>query len=396
MAPFKYRGGERKVEDVVRKSKQSGGSYDSYLLGDVSFMKIKEGDQQIRILPRNGIDDWEIQIQLHRNVGPDNGTYLCLKMKDEECPICEARRLATDDAEKKALSPQWRALAWAIDRGNEKAGPQIMSLPITLFREINSKSIARKSGNLIHIDDPEEGFDIFFNREGTDIKTKYTGVEVDPDGSSPIHSDQKKQERWLDLVTEYPLSEILVYYDADHIEKVLYGKKERRRKVDEEETTEEETPRRRRAAAEPEDDPAPRRRRAAAEEEPEAEEPAPRRRRAEPEEEPADEPAPRRRRAAVEDSGDPTDAEADEPAPRRRRPAAEEEPESEEPAPRRRAAKEPEEDEPAPRRRAAKEPEEDEPAPRRRAAAKEPEEDADSPSSQARGKMERLRSRARE
>src|SRR3954465_2263903 len=33
---------------------------------------------------------WAYDIFLHRNIGPDNGSYLCLrKMLREPCPVCE-------------------------------------------------------------------------------------------------------------------------------------------------------------------------------------------------------------------------------------------------------------------------------------------------------------------
>ena len=85
---FKFRGGDRSSEDVTRRSKMSGGNYDNYLSSDAPFFKAKEGENTVRIMPPTWDDQekwgngWEIVVWLHRNVGPDNGTYLCLdKMK---------------------------------------------------------------------------------------------------------------------------------------------------------------------------------------------------------------------------------------------------------------------------------------------------------------------------
>lgn len=242
---FRYRGDKRTVESVVRKSKQSGGMYDSYLLGDVQLLKLKEGDTTLRILPpswpeeddKEWGDGWDIGIWIHFGVGPDNATYLCLdKMGKGTCPICEARRDADED-ERDQLKPSWRALAWVIDRSNEKAGPQVWSMPVSVFREINLRSVDKKHNTPIPIDSPSEGYDITFSREGTGIKTKYEAFEVDRD-STPLHDDEEVEDKWLDYIEEHPLPDILNFYEPGHIEKVLFGKATARAADDEEESEE--------------------------------------------------------------------------------------------------------------------------------------------------------------
>lgn len=327
---FKYRGRERTVEEVVRRSKQAGSNFDSYLLSEVQLFKPKEGENTVRIMPPTWEDvekygtGWELGVYVHYGIGPDEGAYLCLdKMKGEDCPVCAARRDAADEEEEKAFRPSYRPLCWVIDRDNEKAGPMIWSMPVTMFKDINARSVDKKGGTPILIDDPEEGFDLVFNREGSGLKTKYTGIEVVRE-ASPLHDNEKQQNRWLDYITEHPLPDVLNFYDADHIEKVLFGRVDRRSK--DEEPAEEVAPRSRRRPAVEEEEPTPRRRLAVEEEE----EAAPRRtaRRSVEPEEPAEEeePAPRSRRRAL------LDEEPAEETPRRRRAAEEEE----EPPPRRR------------------------------------------------------------
>jgi hypothetical protein len=254
---FVYRGTARTVESVVRKSKQAGGLYDSYLAAEMQMYKPKEGEACVRILPptwddvEKWGDGWEIGVYIHYSVGPDNGTYLCLdKMKGEPCPVCEARRQITDQDEADQLKPGYRCLAWVIDRDNEKAGPMIWSMPVSLFRDINARSVDKKSNAPILIDDPEEGYDIIYNREGTGLKTKYTAVEVSRE-PSPLHDNEKLQARWLEYITEHPLPEVLNFYDAEHIEKVLFGKTDRRKDAEEETEAEPETRPSRRGRAEP-------------------------------------------------------------------------------------------------------------------------------------------------
>lgn len=240
---FVYRGDKRTVESVARKSKQSGGIFDSYLSSEVQVFKPKDGENVVRIMPPSWPekddekwgDGWDIQIFLHYSVGPDNATYLCLdKMRGEKCPVCEARRGATDK-ERDQIKPQGRWLCWVIDRDNEKAGPQVWSMPVTVFREINLRSVDKKHNTPIPIDDPEEGYDFAFSIEKQKIKLpdgrevmvpKYSGFEVLRD-ANPLHDDEKLQNRWLDYITEHQLPNILQFYDADYIENVLFGKTER-------------------------------------------------------------------------------------------------------------------------------------------------------------------------
>lgn len=237
---FRYRGDKRSVETVSRKSRQSGGMYDSYLLSEVQMLKLRDGENTIRIMPpswpeeddKKWGDGWDIGIWIHFGVGPDNATYLCAdKMDHGECPICEARRGADDD-ERDALKPSWRALAWAIDRNNEKAGPQVWGMPVTVFREINLRSIDKKHNTPIPVDSPDEGFDIMFDRSGTGIKTKYEAFEIERD-PTPLHDDERVQDKWLDYIEEHPLPDILQFYESDHIRDVLFGKTSRRDDADE-------------------------------------------------------------------------------------------------------------------------------------------------------------------
>jgi hypothetical protein len=201
----------------------------------VSQYKPKEGECTIRLMPAGWGSDkkmvdkwgaaWKIAIYVHWGVGPDKGAYLCLdKMKGEPCPVCEAQREAEDEDERQQFKPSARALCWLIDRDNERAGPQVWSMPNTFFRDLSNRSIDKKSNSVIRFDSPAEGYDVVFTREGSGLKTKYESIEVLRD-STPLNDDPKKQEAWLEYISSLPLPEVLNYYDGDYIEKVLYGRK---------------------------------------------------------------------------------------------------------------------------------------------------------------------------
>lgn len=226
---FNYRGKSRTVEGLARRSKSSG-AFDSYLISDANFYKAKEGENSIRILPLTWEDTdtwgewWEIRIFVHYGIGPDNSAYLCLdKMKGEVCPICEARRASDDEKERQELRPVERALCWVIDRDSEKSGPLAWAMPVaSLAKDINYRSEDKENKSVLFIDDPEDGYDVTYIKEGTKLRTKYTGVEI-ARHSTPLSEDSRKMAKWLKYIEEHPLPDMLQFYDADHIEKVLYG-----------------------------------------------------------------------------------------------------------------------------------------------------------------------------
>jgi hypothetical protein len=266
---FQYRG--RTSEDVNRRAKQQSGTYDSYLVQEVMTFKAKEGENTIRILPGTWDDaekwgtHWGIDIYVHYNVGPDNATYLCLdKMKGEPCPVCEARREAADQEEADSLRPVNRVLCWLIDRNDEKSGPKAWAMPLNTSKDISARSLDKKTNEAILIDgagtnkDGEviEGYDLFFDREGEKKRTKYVKIDVSRD-SSLLHEDERLEEKWLNYITDNPLPDMLNFYEADYIQKILFGSSERaeRTEADVEERPSRRTSRRGDADAEDTDRP---------------------------------------------------------------------------------------------------------------------------------------------
>lgn len=356
---FVYRGGNRTTEEVVRKSKQSGGMFDSWLISDVNMYKPSQGECSIRIMPASwdkSLDEkwgvgWEIAVWMHYNVGPDNNAYLCLaKMLEEPCPVCEARAAATDEDEAYALKVGYRALSWVIDRDNEKAGPLIFSMPLTLFKEVNARSVDKKSNAVIQVDNPEDGYDVTFTREGEKLRTKYTAVEVARD-PTPLSENQKLFDRWLEYIQGFPLPDVLVFYPPEHIEKVLFGQGRAKKKDDEDE---DEQPKRSRPSRSRRD-----------EEEEEEEEPK------------------RSTRRTGRSKADEEEEEEEETPKRTARTRLKAEPEEEEEQPKsRRKPVEEEEEEDTPKRSS-----------RRAAEPEEEEEEEERPSASAKKQLERLKSR---
>lgn len=321
---FKYHGHKRTIEDINRYAKEGGGAYDNFLSADVTAFKGKEGDSEIRILPPTWMGDdklmdkwgksWALSIYVHYNVG--SGSYLCRRKMngdDDECPICNMQSQAADEEEARQLQPSRRRLCYVIERGNEKAGPQVWAMPNSVFTDIMNDSQDKKRGTPLLIDHPDEGYDIELGREGTKLNTRWKATVVrDP---SPIAESEKQQDRWLDYVEKHPLTDLLVFHEPDYIEKAMRGG--RKNDTDDEE---DKSPRARRRGDEEEAEPATKSSRRSRRDEPEEEEdtsPRARSRSEEPDEE-EDRPVRRSRRSKEEEPEDNSDEE--ETSPRRKRP----------------------------------------------------------------------------
>lgn len=227
---FGYR--TRSAEDVDRWSKQSSSRYDNILTEDLPWFKSRDGENQIRIMPWLSTYDpefdaldqkwgnhWGIRLTVHRNVGPDKGTYLCLdKMKGEPCPMCDLWREEQNDD----LKPSDRVLAWLVDRNNEKQGPCLWNMPLGTSNDIGLASKIKKTGEVLLIDDPSEGYDVFFDKQGEKKLTKYKNPTVDREPSY-LAENEKTQDKWLDFVMEKRLPDLLKYYEVDYLEKLLAG-----------------------------------------------------------------------------------------------------------------------------------------------------------------------------
>jgi hypothetical protein len=231
---FKYRG--RSDKTIHERANRRGGTFDSYTDEKHPRYKVRDGLNQLRILPWSWGDDpelvkkwgdsWGIELIVHNNVGPDKSTYLCNRMRGKRCEICETRNELADDDEEaaKEIKPGLRILAWVIDRDEERVGPQLYAMPQSkVEKELQARSRDKKTGAGILIDDPDDGFDISFIKEGSKLTTTYRAVDIDRD-PTPLHDNSKTMAKWLDYIDEFPLPSVLKFYDNDYLESILQGK----------------------------------------------------------------------------------------------------------------------------------------------------------------------------
>jgi hypothetical protein len=430
---FVYKG--RSAETIKKIAEQSGGRFDSILKGGTDTFTPHVGENTVRILPPTWDSDYfGLTVWVHSRIGEDNSTYLCLKkMKGKDCPICAAAKEAKDDGEEdeaKALRNNERFLYYVIDRKEKEPSPAVWNASWTQNRDIADACRNMKTGKVLLIDHPDEGYDLSFRRTGQGLKTKYGAPQVDRD-KSPISDDDDEQTEILETIEANPLPDLLHYYDAEYLEKVLSGggKKDeeldddedgdeeekpskRKKRGDDDEDEEEDRPKKKKPAADEEDDdgeedekPKKKKRVADDDDEEEDEKPTRRRRgREEDEEEAGEDEAgdgdgdgdeeedekPSRSKRSRRGSDDDEDEEDEKPK-KKKKPAADEEEddggdedeEDEKPSRRRRAADDDEEEDEKPKKKkpAADEEEDDgeeeDEKPKRRRASEEDEDEED-------------------
>lgn len=216
---YRYEGRSR--ETIDKRAKMRGKEFDRFVKDGIKTFTPRDGVNRFRILPPTwkGADHYGMDLYVHYSVGPDKQSFLDLaKMQDKPDPISEERAEALrdgDDKYAKELESKRRCGVYGVDRDSEKDGVQFWAMPWTLDADLNKLSVDKRNGEILNIDDPDEGFDIEFEKTGKGISTKYEAVAI-ARRSSPLGD-----KRWLDFAIDNPLPEQLVYYDYEHIAKAF-------------------------------------------------------------------------------------------------------------------------------------------------------------------------------
>jgi hypothetical protein len=219
----------RSVEQFKERANRKTSLFDSIYKQGTDTFKARQGDNLIRFLPPtwDDADHYGYTIYVHRNVGANNSTYLCLrKMLNKPCPCCEAEKEARDAGEKEEadqLRASERIVSWILDRdADDPEKPIVYETSWTQDRDISSLCINERTGSVLMIDHPDKGFDVTIKRSGTGLKTKYFGYAIARE-DSPINDSEKVQDEILEFIKENPIPNILHYYDYDYLKGVLSG-----------------------------------------------------------------------------------------------------------------------------------------------------------------------------
>jgi len=220
---FTYK--KRDPETVKKRSTQGAGNRDQIFKDEFNIFKVKE-DNNIRILPPTWDDPehYAFDIYIHYGIGPDESSFICLDKtdSDEKCPICEERAKAEAEGDSEyatSLKPTKRPVCYVIDRDNEDDGPLLWAMPWTVDRDLSAQSFDKSTGEVIPLDDPYDGFDVSFSRQGKGRNTKYVGLSIGR------HSSEASDDLddILEKIQEDPVPDTLDIKDADYISGVFSG-----------------------------------------------------------------------------------------------------------------------------------------------------------------------------
>lgn len=216
---FKYQ--QRSKERWQERAEQSGYNKRSMVIDGVKSFRPKSDDNLVRILPPTfeDADHYGYEVYVHWNVGPDNDAFLCLKaMQGEDCPICEEKARALKDNDKDyadKLNAKKRVFCYVVDRDEEDEGLLLWAMPWTLDRDVTTLAVDKRTGEVLAVDDPEDGYDVEFTKQGKGRNTEYVGVAIARKRSA-LDNDEA-----LDDAIERPVPECLKFYTYDEIDKVF-------------------------------------------------------------------------------------------------------------------------------------------------------------------------------
>ena len=217
--------GLRKRVDRVGENYQ-GPSRRGYFKSGIPTYNPKENRNCVRIVPpfeAAEIGSWGLDVHFHRNVGPNNDFAICNnRMFSLNCYICELQTSELWDSDRelaKSYYPDWRILVWVIDRMLPEDDPLygvpiLWSCPRTLCEEILIQSTRKDADVVVDISDPDTGRDVYFDRIGTGVQTKYKGVQIG-------ESDIPLGEEVLEHMDEF--SEVLVVLEYDEVKSMFLG-----------------------------------------------------------------------------------------------------------------------------------------------------------------------------
>ena len=235
--------------------------------GKKYFKLDKSGVKRIRIIPYKvgkgnpyadeGSLHYERTYFVHRGIGPNQDSYVCLKKTcGKPCPVCDHRAKMeqnpkSDEDEIKQLFPKERQLFNVIDLSNEEDGVQLWDNSFHLFGKLLDAEINNA--------DPDENFANFFHLEdGMDLKLgvaqqtgggyKYMEVET-------IGFKARTEALDPDLLDEaMPLDELLKVVPYDKLKAIFLQKEEGADDDDDDDDDDEEAPPKKKKKAPPVDD----------------------------------------------------------------------------------------------------------------------------------------------
>lgn len=230
------------AEDHKRKD-EGGGKRTGYLdtseYDDVEFYNVKEGKNEIDIIPyiiatnnhpqgrSKGKLDYKLDIWVHRFVGEQEGSFVCPKETfNNPCPICEeikkminSQEYSWKDDEIKSLRAKRRVVYNVLDLSEDKPKIKLFDMNHFEFQKEIIEEAENGEDGFVPFADLEEGKTIVFRgseREGKDFKKSFK-----PKGFKFLDRDSYDE----DILKEaYPLDAMLIIASYEEIKEALFGK----------------------------------------------------------------------------------------------------------------------------------------------------------------------------
>ena len=221
-----------------RSSGGGGGVLDISDHEDVNFYKPEKGDNIIDIVPFIVTQDWyptlrspkgkpinipvgdpdyKLEVCVHRGIGAEERTVVCLqRCFGKRCPICEERKAADDPDVEKELKPTWRSI-YNIKEPEGDDTIKIFDVSEYLFeRELLEE--ATQGDDIVSFSDLEDGASIKFRAK----QEKYQGNAFFKFKKFDfIERDEELNESILEDV--YPLDAMLTILTYEQVNSIFLG-----------------------------------------------------------------------------------------------------------------------------------------------------------------------------
>ena len=246
MPKYEYK---RRTKEETEQAKNLRGSKYPWIEGLFPIYIPKEKDNHCRILPPT----WEnpqhfaYLVKIHYGIGVDNGQYLCrAEHLHEPCFPCEEREAAYAADDKEYGNSLWANpgfLCWVEDKKDPscKTG-KLWRIPDSVNTELINQSKDPKTGEYLAIDDPEAGYDVYFDTAPKifpDKKSGKTKTANMPTGLKIARDSSAISPEMLQFVLDHPLDKILKFESYNHIKEVMEGKRKANPEEGDATTTEE-------------------------------------------------------------------------------------------------------------------------------------------------------------
>ena len=186
---FKRATPEQRESEIKTRTHRSLG----YVSSDIPIFNTVDGDNQIRIVPPLSDDKhaslWGLEVWTYFIANKSivsNKTFNSNNRDPVQEYFFNIRESQPDEARK--FKGTKRHLMFVLDLNDGREKLKLWAAPPTLVDEFIRLAKNRRTGELIPLEDPEQGRVIFFTKTGSGINTKYSGVEVDPE-PSPIQEE---------------------------------------------------------------------------------------------------------------------------------------------------------------------------------------------------------------